>query len=273
MQAREHLHAGELPEALASLQEEVRKAPADSGRRIFLFELYGLLGEWEKALRQLQILHDLGSEGLLLSQVFASVIQAERLREGVFAGRQTPLIFGEPEPWMGSLVQANYLLATGQSKAARELREQALAIAPASAGTINDQRFEWLADSDSRLGPVLEVFLEGKYFWIPFTRISSIQIERPENLRDLLWISANFAWTNGGTASGFIPVRYSGTENCADSALRLSRKTEWVQREEEFFTGLGQRMLASDVADHPLLEIRRIGFENQPEPVSAGDNS
>ena len=32
--------------------------------------------------------------------------------------------------------------------------------------------FEWIADADSRLGPLLEVILEGKYYWAPFCRIA-----------------------------------------------------------------------------------------------------
>ena len=271
MEAREHLQAGRLPEALASLQEAIRKVPADPGLRIFLFELCSVLGEWEKATRQLEILAELDADGLVLSRMFQPIIQSELVRAKVFAGTDTPLIFGEPEPWMSSLVQANYLLATGQAAAARPLRDEAFAAAPASAGAIGDQPFAWLADADSRLGPMLEVFLERKYFWVPFSRIASIEMEPPESLRDILWVNAQFTWINGGAASGHIPTRYSGTESSQDHALRLSRKTEWLDRGEDLFAGLGQRMLSSDQSDHPLLEIRRIAFEHEPTPAPAAN--
>jgi len=66
--------------------------------------------------------------------------------------------------------------------------------------------FEWIADGDSRLGPLLEVILEGRYVWVPFCRIKRVNIERPADLRDLVWAPAQFVWTNGGEASATFPV-------------------------------------------------------------------
>jgi type VI secretion system protein ImpE len=156
------------------------------------------------------------------------------------------------------MVQANTLVAEGQLKPARELRERALEGAPAIAGTINGQAFEWIADADSRLGPLLEAMIDGKYFWVPFDRISRLAVERPSDLRDLVWVPAKFGWTNGGEASGFIPARYPGSEDAADGGIRLTRKTEWLEREEETFCGLGQRMFSTDAGDFPLLEVQTI---------------
>ena len=269
MEAKEHLQAGRLQEALASLQQDLRRNPADVGLHIFHFELSGLLGDWEKALRHLQIISDLDSDTFLLAQGFRPAIQCEALRADVFSGKRTPLIFGEPEPWMSWLVQANHLLATGQVDASQELREKALAAAPASAGQINGETFEWIADADSRLGPVLEVLLEGKYYWVPFSRIATIQIESPKNLRDLIWIGAQFVWSNGGNAAGLIPVRYVDTEHSTESDLRLSRKTEWKEKSPGIFAGIGQRMLATDKAEYPLLETREIKLETATESASA----
>jgi type VI secretion system protein ImpE len=269
MDAKEHLQAGRLPEALASLQQALRKNPADVGLHIFHFELSSLLGDWEKALRHLQIINDLDPNSFLLAQGFRPAIQCEALRADVFSGKRTPLIFGEPEPWVSWLVQANHLLATGQAEAAQELREKALAEAPASPGQINGEAFDWIADADSRLGPVLEVLLEGKYYWVPFVRIASVQIEAPKNLRDLLWIGAQFTWSNGGNANGLIPVRYVGTEHSSDNALRLARKTEWVEKGPGVFAGLGQRMLATDKAEYSLLEIREVNLQPAPEGIAA----
>lgn len=269
MDAKEHLQAGQLPEALASLHAAIRKAPADANLRIFLFELLGVMGEWEKALVQLQIVGELDNDSLLMASGLRPAIQCEVLRAEVFSGKRTPLIFGEPESWVSWLVQANNLAATGQFGPSRELREKALAEAPAYAGTINGEAFEWIADADSRLGPVLEVVLEGKYYWVPFTRIAAIQVEQPKSLRDLIWIGARFIWSNGGAALGFIPVRYAGTEVATDSALRLARKTEWTELDAGLFTGTGQRMFATDQAEYPLLEIREIEIEQPKDGIAA----
>src|SRR4029077_7988699 len=130
-----------------------------------------VLGQWEKALNQLQVLSSLSAETMMLAQVFQPVLAFEMLRREVFAGKRTPLMFGKPMEWMGMLVQANELLAEGQVPAAAALREKAFEAAPATAGPRNGPPFEWIADADSRLGPILEAIVEGKYYWIPFCRI------------------------------------------------------------------------------------------------------
>jgi type VI secretion system protein ImpE len=104
----------------------------------------------------------------------------------------------------------------------------------------------------------LEAFIEGKYYWIPFHRIQKIETEKPSDMRDLVWLPAQFTWANGGSAPGHIPTRYFGTEDSADGQLRLARKTEWQQHPGEAFLGLGQRVLTTDANDYPLLECRTI---------------
>ena len=63
--------------------------------------------------------------------------------------------------WAG-LVQANNLAAQGNFKQAKEMQDRALEAAPAMAGKINDVEFEWIADEDSRLGPVIVASIDTK---------------------------------------------------------------------------------------------------------------
>ena len=93
--------------------------------------------------------------------------------------------------------------------------------------------------------------------WL-FHRIAAIQFEPPADLRDMVWLPAQFTWANGGEAVGFIPTRYSGTETAEDSALRLSRKTEWTPIGSEAFAGRGQRVLATSADEVPLLQVREL---------------
>ena len=260
MTAEEFLRSGQLDDALAAVRGAVKKSPTDAKPRIFLFQLLSVLGQWDKALTQLQVLRDMDADSMLLAEIFTPVLHCEALRAEVFAGRRSPLIFGEPEEWMGWLVQANQLVAEGKFTAASELRARAFEAAPAVAGKINEQPFEWIADADSRLGPLLEVIMEGKYYWVPFHRIQSVKVEGPTDLRDFVWTAAQFTWSNGGNTPGFIPTRYAGSESSAESSLRLARKTEWAQKDEDLYVGLGQRLLATNETEYPLLELRHLEF-------------
>ena len=207
MTPEDYLRSGQLDEALAALKEAIKKSPTDGKKRIFLFQLFCVLGQWDKAHTQLQVLGDMDAESMLMAQIFRPALQCEALREEIFAGKRSPLIFGEPVEWIGLLIQANQLLAEGQVAAARDLRERAFEAAPATAGKLNDQSFEWIADADSRLGPMLEAIIDGKYYWVPFFRIRSMRIEAPQDLRDMVWTTAQFTWANGGQNPGLIPTR------------------------------------------------------------------
>lgn len=258
MSSAELVQAGKLEDALSVLQTEIRNKPEDSRLRIFLFQLNCVLGRWDKALTQLQVIASLDAETMLLAQIFRPVISCELLRREVFEGKRTPLIFGEPMDWLGLLLGANELVAKGKYAAAADARAKAFEQAPASTGKIDGEEFEWIADADSRLGPVLEAYVEGKYYWIPFSRIRKVETNKPSDLRDLVWMPSQFTWSNGGTAVGHIPVRYPGTESSADGVLRLSRKTEWEEKAGETFLGLGQRVLATSANEHPLLACGTI---------------
>jgi type VI secretion system protein ImpE len=260
MKSAELVQAGRLEEGLSALQQEIREKPEDTRLRIFLFQLDCIFGRLDKALVQLQAISSLSADTLLLAQIFRPVIACELLRRESFAGKRTPLIFGEPMEWVGLMVQANQMAASKEYAAAASLRVKAFEAAPASTGKINDEPFEWIADADSRLGPIVEVFMDGKYYWIPFCRIQKIEMEKPADMRDLVWMPAQFTWTNGGSAPGHIPARYPDTESCADGLLRLGRRTEWQEHPGETFLGLGQRVFATDSGEHPLLGCRSIEF-------------
>ena len=263
--AKALLQSGNLEEALAQLQDQVRKNAADPKLRVFLFQLLSVLGQWNRALTQLDVLGGFGADEHLMSRIFQPVVRCEILRADIFAGKRTPVIFGEPSEWMSWLVQANELAARQQYGAARVLRDKAFEAAPATPGKLNGNAFQWIADADPRLGPVLEVIIEGSYFWVPMCRVKRMIVEPPTDLRDLVWAPVQFIWANGGDASGHVPTRYPGTESSQDNQLRLSRRTQWSERDAGYSLGFGQRLLVTDHEEIPLLECRTIDLESGEE--------
>ncbi|HUW18304.1 MAG TPA: type VI secretion system accessory protein TagJ [Sedimentisphaerales bacterium] len=273
MQTEELLRAGRLDEALSSLEGQIRADPANAKLRVFLFQLLSVLGDWDRALNQLNVSAELDAMNLLMAQVCRAALNCEAFRAEVFAGRRSPLLFGEPAQWLGWLVQANQMAAEGKHKASRKLREQAFEGAPAIPGSVDGERFEWISDADSRLGPVLEVLVDGKYYWAPFTAIRCIRIEAPTDLRDVVWVPANFTWVNGGEAAGLIPTRYPGSEASEDNAIRLARKTEWIEQPGELYQGLGQRVFATDSNEFSILEVRQIDLDHSETDQQGGETN
>ncbi len=252
------LKEGRLDETLAQLQDQVRKNPEVARYRVFLFQLLSVNGLWDRALNQLTVCGNLDAANLAMVQTYREAIRCELLREKVFLGETSPLVFGDPEQWIALLIEACKLSAQGLYEQAGMLRDQAYALAPATPGTLNGAAFEWIADSDTRLGPVTEAIVNGRYYWIPYHRISKILIEAPADLRDFVWLPAQFTWANGGSAFGLIPSRYPGSDKAEDAMLRLSRKTEWQELSAGFYHGLGQRILVTDQGDHALFDTREL---------------
>src|ERR1700758_1965361 len=106
MKPEELLKEGRLDEALKALQQVVRDDPANPKARVFLFQLFSILGDWNRANTQLQVLSDMDSDSMMLARIFEPVLLCEAVRTDVFAGKRTPIIFGEPPEWIGSLAEA-----------------------------------------------------------------------------------------------------------------------------------------------------------------------
>jgi type VI secretion system protein ImpE len=266
------LREGNLPETLAQLSEQVRKEPANAKHRIFLFQLLSVMGEWERANTQLSVIGEMDAGALAMVQMYREAIKCELLRAEIFAGRRSPVIFGQPASWLALLIEALRLTAENRYAEAARLREMAFEQAPTTRGAVDENGFEWIADADTRLGPVLEAIVNGRYWWIPFNRITKITIDEPSDLRDVVWMPAHFTMASGGEVVALIPTRYPGSEVSGDGGVRLARKTEWVEPAEGAYHGLGQRMLATDSGEYSLMDVRSIRLEGSDEE-SAGAES
>ncbi len=256
--AEQALKEGDAQRALKLLTEQVRAHPQNAKLRVFLFQLLCVLGQWERALNQLNVSLELDAGTLPMVQTYREAIACERLRMQVFAGKKVPMLFGEPETWVALLIEAMLRDGRGEPDAARQLRGEALEQAPASAGTANGQPFKWIADADTRLGPTLEAIINGKYYWLPWNRLSKVDIDPPEDLRDAVWMPAHFEFTNGGDVVGLMPTRYPDTVLAAGEWLALSRGTDWREIAPDTFIGLGQRLITTDAAEFGLMDLRSV---------------
>jgi type VI secretion system protein ImpE len=263
------LRGGDPSTALSDVQDQVRKNPANAKLRIFLFQLLAIEGQWDRALTQLKVAGDLDAGSLAMVQTYRDALACEALRDGIFDGTRSPLVFGKPENWIALLIEALRLGAEGKVEQSQQIRAEAFEAAPTTRGTIGDQAFEWIADADQRLGPVLEAVINGRYYWVPFNRIREIRFDAPADLRDVVWMPAYFTWANGGECVGLVPTRYPGSQS-AEPQLRLARRTEWVDQGDELFVGTGQRMLATDAGEFAIMDLRTIRLDTAEEAAEPG---
>jgi type VI secretion system protein ImpE len=259
--ADEAIEAGDVAAARAALIDEVRAKPDDRAARMFLIQVQMVLGEWDKALTHIRTLANLSPEAMTFQAAYDRLIAAERQREAVFKGQARAEALAEGGPWFGQLIDALAADASGDAETATRLRAQAYDEAPETPGEADGHRFEFIADTDARLGPALEVIIDGRYGLVPFEAITLLESEGAKDLRDIVWLPVRLTLKSGRSGAVFIPTRYPGAGAEADGMLKLARRTEWDERGDLGNAGRGQRVLDAGGADIDLLTLRRLTFE------------
>jgi len=94
METEELLRTGRLGEALAALEEQIRAKPDKAELRVFLFQLLSVMGDWKRALTQLNVAAEIDAVNLLMAQVCRSALNCEALRAEIFAGDRSPMLRG-----------------------------------------------------------------------------------------------------------------------------------------------------------------------------------
>jgi len=228
VEAKRLYKEGKLGDAIASLQEELRADPHDVPRRTFLFELLLFKGEFDRARKQLDVIETADPASYLGTAYHKQLLSAEERRQEMFQKGTIP---------------------------EREEEER-----PVS-GTLNGEPFEKLYDSDSRIGPRLEMFAGGQYVWIPLSELAVVRISPPKLLRDLYWASAEIESREGiedEAKEVLLPAMAALSWQSTDEAIQLGRVTEWTETESGDEIPVGQKILLVDDEELPFLEVREL---------------
>jgi len=252
------VRSGDPQGALALLTTAVKAQPNKPALRVFMVQLLCVLGQWERAHTQLNVVAEMNPDAGPMREMVGHALRCEKIRAAVFAGRRSPMVFGQPDEWLALLIES--LLSQGDPAQAASLAGRAFDAAPASSGLIDGEPFEWIADADSRLGPVLEAMVNGRYYWVPFSRLSRVALEPAVDLRDRVWLPATLTFANGGESIAMLPVRYAGSEASEDGAIRMAASTTWTDIGDDRFAGLGERVLVTDQGERGLLDVHLIEF-------------
>lgn len=254
-----------LPDILARHEDAVRRAPKDAHARWMLLETLCLLGQWQRAFIQLDACLRLDDALRAPVRALRALLLAEQQREAVLAGQARPLTATAMPDWMDALWRANQHNAAGSHDQADTLRRQALAHAPTAAGLSNLGHCAWLADSDTRLGPICELVLADGYHWRPFASVRALQLDTPRHTLDLIWQPAHIQLDDSPPQPGWLPSRYPLHAD-ADDSHRLARATSWRDVGDTGVFAHGQKTWMHAEGDWPLLELRQYSRQADTEP-------
>ncbi len=229
-------------------------------------------------MRQLQVFGQLDKDSLPQVLACRDLVRAERWREEVMLGRRAPGYVLDAMPaWVQGMVQALELTARGEFAAADDVRGRSLDVTPFTSGHAGDTAFDWIADSDSRLGPVCEIMTAGSYRWLPFDDVASWQLAAPAKLMDLLWVSCSVTLHDGTLVRGFMPSRYpipaaahAGSNAAADrDALDLGHQTLWHECGRTGVIGDGRKTWVTSMGDVGLFDWPACTFARKGDSLHA----
>ncbi|MFN7929728.1 MAG: type VI secretion system accessory protein TagJ [Blastocatellia bacterium] len=271
--AQELFKQGELNAAITQLISEVKARPTDTAARTFLFELLCCAGEFDRAEKQLDVIATQSVQTELGVLAYRNCLKAERDRRLLWSKGTQPHFLMEPPAYVDLHLEAINAVREGKVSEARALLDQAEEQRPALPGECDGAEFYDWRDADDFVAPVLEAVVKDQYVWIPYEQIRSIEIGKPEQLRDLLYTPARIETTDNTHGQFFILSLYAGSGEATNDFVRLGRRTEPQAYNDELARTVGARELMVGDADKLIYEMQSVAFAVAEPATSEAENN
>jgi type VI secretion system protein ImpE len=257
MNATELYKAGKLADAVAAQTQEVKSAPADHGKRLFLFELLVFAGELERANRQIDAIKFDNIELETATTAYRRLLDSEGKRRRLFSEGLKPEFFVDPPEHVALRLDAINCLRDQKPAEAKALLERANAALPVFKGQLNDKPFESLRDADDLFAGVMEVMAHGIYYWVPLDQVEGLSMKAPRFPRDLIWVPARLEMEISA-GDIFMPSMYPNSHAHPDELVKLGRSTDWKETPDGPVLGVGLRTFLVGEDASSLLEWRNL---------------
>ncbi len=227
--AKEYYLEGNLKKAVEQITEEVKGAPSNAAKRAFLVELLCFSGDWERADKQLNALLSLDEKSALTVGTWRQLIRAAQARDDVFNNSAIPDVIELPSDRIQIALKLLLTQKENNANQCVELLNSLESQESKNGFSINYELVTDWRDLDDVTSGILELLgTNGKYFWVDFEQIESIEFDKPVRPLDLLWRKASIVLKTGTTGEVFVPAIYP-TKNSDDDLLKLGRKTNWIE--------------------------------------------
>ncbi len=271
MTAYELYQQAQLDEAIEAAIREVKAKPADVDKRLFLCDLLCLAGQLERADRQLNTLMQQDPELAVGISLYRQLIRAEKARCEFAESGRVPEFMEDVGDSLKLHLRAAIAVREGDLAEARRLLDEADELRTPLTGQCDGEPFDDFRDLDDLMATLLEVLTStGKYYWVPWERIESIEFPAARQLRDLVWRPAQMSIRNGPEAVVYVPAIYTGSHSSDDARLRAGQSTDWIETDGGPTRGVGQRMFLIGDEDKSILAIGKITFD---APASRSDSA
>ncbi|MGA0603164.1 type VI secretion system accessory protein TagJ [Caulobacter sp. KR2-114] len=255
------LDAGKLDEAIEAMNAEVRAKPTDVNARAGLVELLCYAGNLERADKLLDAISSLDPSTALGIALYRQLVRAEQARGQFYLDGRVPEFLSQPDAVSQLEMRAAVLMRDGDAAGALQLLAERDALHPPVTGEADGVAFDDFRDLDDLNATHLEVLTAtGKYYWVPLSIVTAIELRPPERRRDLLWRRANLCVTEGPDGEVYLPAIYWSAQ--ATPEQRLGHTTDFEGGEDAPIRGLGLRSFLVGDDSRTLLELGTVKFAN-----------
>lgn len=268
MTPSELYQAGKLDEAVAASLELVKQKPADTSKRFQLAEFACIAGDLERADRQFETISNQDADAAVYTALIRQLIRAETTRRECFQSGRVPEFIGQPSEKIQNHLRALVAIREGDLPAAADWIDKATEETGEKrrTWTVNGEAVSEIRDLDDVLAPILEVHTStGKYFWVAWEQIVSLELHPPKRTIDMLWRGASLSIEAGPDGEVYLPAIYpeSGPAEQVEASFRLGRSTDWESHATGLVRGHGLKMLLAGERDLSWMQIVSIESQEQ----------
>ena len=236
-----------LQTATEEAKAHVKANPQDKEGRFLLIDLLVLIGDYERADRQVTLAATFSPNDAMGLSLLRNELRGMFARDAWFTSGAIPAFPGGPTACDQAAVRLNIADREGDGSEARRALDAIEELRGQRPMSWNDRAVDDFRDLDDRIPHALEVITTGgAYLWIDYARLASLKLEPIARPRDLAFRRAELKLVDGAVASVLIPAIYPDTRG--EDGYRLGRQTDWIEKQTGLTIGLGQRsLLVGDV--------------------------
>ncbi len=255
-------NAGRLADAIDLVTQLVKQQPSEINARNLLCELLCFRGELARVDKQLETVALQEPKLAVSISLFRQLVRGALARQECFDNGRPPEVLAEPTPLIRLGLELWLARRENAAADADRLAAEIELARPKLSGTCNGQPFDDFRDASDLTSFFLEVLTStGKYYWVPFDTVESVELHKPTRPREVLWRRARLIVRGGPDGEVYLPSIYPGSERSSDVALQTGRAVDWLGTAEGFTQGIGQRMFLAGDADYTLLDLQQLSFD------------